>query len=93
MKRFYLFAGYNFCPGGGLGDYRGAFDTKEDAMGFCSIQSEPYPAMIVPGTNYDDEVDWASVIEATDSGLVERCHWSHDKTGRPAWKDSPCSST
>ena len=31
MKNFILFAGYNYYPSGGWGDFKGFFDTYEEA--------------------------------------------------------------
>lgn len=31
MKKYHLFAGYNYYPGGGMCDYQGSFDTYEEA--------------------------------------------------------------
>lgn len=32
MKRFHLFAYGSYYPGGGLGDYKGSFETHETAV-------------------------------------------------------------
>lgn len=32
MKRFLMFAGSNYYPAGGWDDFRGAFDTSEEAF-------------------------------------------------------------
>lgn len=30
LKRFWLFSGLNYYPGGGMKDFKGCFDTKEE---------------------------------------------------------------
>ncbi len=35
IKRFLVFAYDDYYPAGGWGDFRGAFDTSEEAMIFC----------------------------------------------------------
>ena len=32
MKRFLLFSGWNYYPSGGVDDFNGSFDTKEEAI-------------------------------------------------------------
>lgn len=34
IKRWAVFAGDNYYPSGGMGDFRASFDTKEEAKDF-----------------------------------------------------------
>lgn len=45
MKRFAVFAGDNYYPGGGMGDFIKSFDTAEEARAFVEeLKTSPtYP--------------------------------------------------
>ena len=32
MKRYWLFGGNSYYPNGGMGDFRGSFDSREEAI-------------------------------------------------------------
>lgn len=36
MKRFAVFAGYEYYPAGGMYDFKGSFDTKAEASSFAA---------------------------------------------------------
>ena len=52
---FYLFAGYNYYPMSGLGDYQGKYDTEEEA--------EAAGKALLKGSD-----DWYTVITIDDDG-------------------------
>jgi viroplasmin and RNaseH domain-containing protein len=52
MNRFLLFAGYDYYPAGGWGDFKGSFDSKEEAEEFLSQSEENY--------------DWDQIIDTAD---------------------------
>lgn len=38
MKRYLLFAGFDYYPLGGWDDFKGDFDTKESALVYCTSE-------------------------------------------------------
>lgn len=55
VKRFHLFTGARYYPGGGMWDYRGAFDTLDAAKKVVA----------------DDEwCDWANIAQISGDDLV-----------------------
>lgn len=52
MKRFLLFSGDEYYPVGGWEDFKGSFDTKEEAEEFLSQQEVKY--------------DWNQIIDTAD---------------------------
>jgi hypothetical protein len=67
MKRFHLFAGDTYYPGGGLKDYRGSYESER--------------AAIVDGLNgkyVGESFDWWEVVEALEDGsLIESTEGSN----------------
>ena len=61
MKRYLLFAGGQYYPAGGMNDFRGSFDTFDDAKDFIlnKITSDGY------------EYDWGHVLDKEEG--VETC--------------------
>lgn len=59
LKRFLLFAGSNYYPAGGWQDFRGDFDTVEEAKDYLLY-------------NPDTERNWWHVIDATTGAAVEK---------------------
>ena len=56
MKRYVLFAGDDYYPSGGAHDYRGSFDTVEEA------KDAPTPAYSWNST----PADWAHIADGAD---------------------------
>lgn len=66
IKRYVVFAGEHYYPSGGWGDYRGSFDTLEEAQ-----------ALI--GTLGPSTYDWAHVVDLEtgyESTLLQSGRWS-----------------
>ena len=42
MGNYLLFAGDNYYPGGGFNDYRGRFETLEDALAWAARKSHDW---------------------------------------------------
>ncbi len=59
MKRYLLFAGRMYYPGGGWSDYHGSFDTIAEAMEGLKACEE-------------DRHDWAHVVDKTDGTYAWR---------------------
>lgn len=59
--RYYLFGFDQYYPGGGLSDYRGAFDSPDAAAAFIRA---------APSRDY-----WQLATIAADGNLVETDHW------------------
>jgi hypothetical protein len=59
--RYHLFAGYNYYPDSGLGDYRGSFDEEADAIeaGKIGVSAKEFGP------------DWWVVITEQGGGLIE----------------------
>ena len=55
MKRYLVFAGSDYYPLGGWEDFKGAFDTKEEATEF------------IARGNWD----WSQIISLEKSGIIE----------------------
>ncbi len=60
MKRVFLFAGETYYPSGGMSDYRGAFDSIEEAK--AALDREDW--------------EWGQIAELTDEGLVCGWWWT-----------------
>ena len=52
MKRFFVFAGYTYYPAGGWDDFKGDFDTLEEAQ--SHLQSENVK-----------ETDWQQIVDSS----------------------------
>jgi hypothetical protein len=58
-NRYMLFCGHNYHPYGGMGDFKGFYDTIEDAwVAFCEYERN----------NYGCDCDWFHVYD-----LVQQC--------------------
>lgn len=57
MKRYLLFAGSYYYPGGGWDDFIQSFDTLEEAMAH-------------PEAFQDDYVHWYMIVDSTDEQIV-----------------------
>lgn len=57
MKKYFVFAGDTFYPGGGMCDFRGTFDSYEDAMKRITHEDD-HPAF-----------DWAQIV-TIENGVV-----------------------
>jgi hypothetical protein len=59
--RYHLFAGYNYYPEAGLGDYEGSFDEENEAIevGKAAVNTESHGP------------DWWLVITERDGNLLE----------------------
>lgn len=70
MKRYALFAGNQYYPAGGWSDYRGAFDTmdeaREKARAYNTDQSDAYPADSASG-----EWEWWQIVDLNQGEVVE----------------------
>lgn len=66
MKKFLLFAGAHYYPSGGWGDFRGAFDTVEDAV------HATLPNETLTGLDYALQFrpDWWHVVDTTTGAIV-----------------------
>jgi hypothetical protein len=53
LKRFLVFAGDDYYPSGGWGDFRGSYDTLEEALASCVCDPGDWTAH-----------DWMHVIDA-----------------------------
>lgn len=53
MSRFLLFAGNDYYPAGGWGDFKGDFDTQEEAEAFLANSTQKF--------------DWKQIIDTADS--------------------------
>jgi hypothetical protein len=59
MKRYALFAGMQYEPRGGWGDYIDSFDTKEEAVGhYASVLSD------------QGWCDWFQVVDLTTGTIM-----------------------
>lgn len=65
MKRFHVYAGEDYYPLAGLGDYRNSFKELNDALTFAREFHKK------PGAASTNQVH-ACVIESTDDGLKYR---------------------
>lgn len=60
MKRFLLFAGFNYYPEGGWSDFRGSFDTAEEA----ALHYETVAVPVILAKHYDDPSDcWGHTVD------------------------------
>lgn len=58
MKRYFLFTGDTYYPGGGMKDFRGSFDTAAEAKAF----------------SFSDKVDswdWIEIYDSQEQMLVQ----------------------
>ena len=58
MKRFLLFAGFIECPDGGWQDFKGSFDTLEEATSKGEAQ------------HTDDRIEWWHIVDSQVSIIV-----------------------
>lgn len=58
MKRYMLFAGMKYYPGGGMADLLGCLDSLDDAKRFFEER------------NQSDINDWAHVFDAVEEKIV-----------------------
>lgn len=67
-KRYLLFSGSDYYPEGGTGDFRGSFDTIEEAKA-CDGSWIP--------TGYSDREwpSWKEIVDSTDFSSVG--YWDH----------------
>lgn len=56
MKRYIVFSGYTYYPAGGWGDFKGSYDTIEEARKCATKQKSD---------------DWWQIVDATTSRIVE----------------------
>ena len=42
MKRYLLFAGYDYYPSGGMGDFKNDFDTIDEAMQYAKANKDDW---------------------------------------------------
>jgi hypothetical protein len=61
MKRFLLFAGYNYYPRGGANDLQDSFDTEEEAI----VEGNKLTNLSL---NYA-EYDWFNIIDTKEGEL------------------------
>lgn len=61
MKQFMAFYGRNYYPSGGMDDFIGDYDTKEDALAAINKKNEDYPPY---DTDDTDDARW-------------NCAWAH----------------
>lgn len=54
LKRFLLFAGPDYYPGGGWDDFRGSFDTRQEAEDYYNAGG--------PDKNYP-KWDWYHIVD------------------------------
>lgn len=74
MKKYHLFAGTDYYPSFSMVDYRGSFDTVEDAMQrFAGLQSGQGIR------NQFDSIDWGQIAKTEDSGhltlVLQHCEY------------------
>lgn len=62
-KRYWLFAGYECYPNGGMRDFIGSYDTVEDAEYALSNYSHELDYM-------HDEFDWFEVLDSKKMKIV-----------------------
>lgn len=60
MKRFLAFAYDSYYPSGGMGDFRGDFDTLESALASCRGE---YADVLDTKTAKWDEFVWTNKVE------------------------------
>ena len=86
LKRFILFAGEHYYPGGGTRDYVNSFDTLEEAMAFVeSIRKKPPEKMGLMG----GRVDWADILDKETGEFWSDCDGGTEYTCWDGWeKDS-----
>jgi hypothetical protein len=72
MKRFLIFAGFRYYPDGGMSDYRGAYDSFEQARAAVDTllipADEEWSKLVGEPIKYRQPV-WAEIAENTDGGL------------------------
>lgn len=76
MKKFHLFGGEHYYPGGGINDYLGSFERYEDAMQYVTDQKEKYRIYDVTGKavngEYPNRLDWFDILtEGPDGSLID----------------------
>ena len=71
MKRYLVFAGYNYYPGGGFWDLRGMFDTLNEAskhMKKCKQDGRKWGQIVdtetekIMGGDMGDRWEWHDII-------------------------------
>jgi hypothetical protein len=59
MKKYHLFAGLNYYPGGGMCDYEGSFNTFEEAEAEGERKKrEGYDWYNIATTDWDGNLTW-----------------------------------
>lgn len=56
MKRYIVFAGYNYYPRGGWRDFKDSFKTEAEAI----ETAKAYVLCSIPGNN---RVDWSHIVD------------------------------
>lgn len=77
MKRFWLFIGADYYPGGGMNDFISSFDTLDEATK-ASVNSDS-------GLTYDCSNDWCHVFDTETKQIFYRDR--RDKNGN--WRHQP----
>lgn len=72
MKKYLLFAGDNYYPDGGLLDYKGDFDTVEDAIEWARKNYKKIGNEGLVQKKYIDQ--WGHVVRSVDMSIVRE--WS-----------------
>lgn len=75
IKRYALFAGHHYYPGGGWGDFCGLFDSQDEARAFADgggVASE-----------YSNP-DWAQIVDLLSAKLV--LEGDYDRRGNGQWE-------
>lgn len=85
MKRFMVFAGDSYYPAGGIGDFRGSFDTEEEARSAIAKMGRDWHecldtstgAVTRQWTGADDDTETIDLV----TGAVHRYEPDWDEIG------------
>jgi len=73
MKRYWLFAGDNYYPTGGMGDFIGSYDSVDDAINSHARTNDPTG-------------EWGEVIDSITGDQV-KAFFVRDRDDPTEWKD------